>query len=280
MSVPVLIEGLESRTLFAVTVPAHLNTAAVQSAGVDVQIAEASLTDARDFLTSAVEVNRTLLQNAQIEGKESVLAAKDALKTARREQPDRVAEFEQALADAEAEFKANVASAKQVLKEDTASGKAQLKSATAGLKDARKALKSAVKQATVEQKAVIKEIQSDLDAILADPDVTAEQQQALAADLAAAAKGATPPTQATIDQLAENFSLALDDGELSSRDQAQLATDIVGVLNSTNLEPDAVIPIVEDARALFARAGVEGTIVEGLAGNLLAVYSELNPDVS
>ncbi|MDB6126017.1 MAG: hypothetical protein JWQ71_5010 [Pedosphaera sp.] len=121
----------------------------------------------------------------------------------------------------------------------------------------------------------IDKLQTDLTAIKAGSEVTPEQKQTLASDVATLAKSATKPSKTSLTKLANNLSTALADKNVSAKEQAQLAKDINIVVNSSGISPAQAQAFIVAAQKVLTDSGVTAQDVQTVGSNLKAIVGEL-----
>jgi len=108
----------------------------------------------------------------------------------------------------------------------------------------------------------IEQLKTDLKAIQAKSEVTAEQKAAIINDLESALQGSQKPNQEMIDRLIADFTESISDGSLNPREIVILQKETDALLNSANISDDQIDALRSDLEAIVESTQVTRQDIE------------------
>ncbi|PWU21216.1 MAG: hypothetical protein C5B50_02195 [Verrucomicrobia bacterium] len=127
--------------------------------------------------------------------------------------------------------------------------------------------------ATPQPNPALGRLKSDLAAIQAGSQVTAQQKQKITADIIALASGTAKPSQASAAKLAESLCAAYSEKPLS--DSSRLLRDLEAVLNPTKYPQAKWDAIFADVQAIFQENGAARKNAVKVADDVRAIGAEV-----
>jgi hypothetical protein len=106
-------------------------------------------------------------------------------------------------------------------------------------------------------------------------EVSADQKQALQADLMALVRGSVRPSDASLAKLTGSLVAALSAPNVIVREHSQLAQGINAVVNSSMIGPDQARSFVVVTETSLRSGGVDDAGVQAVSDNLTAIINEV-----
>jgi hypothetical protein len=125
------------------------------------------------------------------------------------------------------------------------------------------------------QQANIDKLAADFSDIKTGVRVPLDQRQQILADALVLAKGAAKPSGQSLTNLVKDLALAGQSVKLKDPGPAQLARDVNIVVNSLNLSPGQIQPVIIAARNVLLTSGVPEDDYKPVVADLNAIVTEL-----
>lgn len=126
-----------------------------------------------------------------------------------------------------------------------------------------------------EMKQHMDKLEADLAGIKSGVEVSADQKQAVQADLAALVRGSVRPSDASLSKLTDSLVAALSAPNVIVRERSQLTQGINAVVNSSMIGPDQARSFVVVSETSLKSSGVDPASVQAVSDNLTAIINEV-----
>ena len=120
----------------------------------------------------------------------------------------------------------------------------------------------------------IAKLRTDLAAIKANSQVTADQKQQITKDLIAVAQGASKPSQSAAANLAGSLSAAFAEKPLAEKECSRLLSDLAAVLNPAKIQAAQMQAIYADIQAIFQANGMARKDAVKIVDQVKAIAAE------
>lgn len=125
------------------------------------------------------------------------------------------------------------------------------------------------------ENAALKQLRADLKAIMGKSNVTPEQRQKLAQDLASLVKSANKPSEATVNQLVSDLQNALADRKLTKAELTQIAKSLTAVFTSAGVPQSQIDAVVAEFKAVLKASNVTESDIQKIVADIQAVLTQI-----
>jgi len=125
-----------------------------------------------------------------------------------------------------------------------------------------------------QQRENLAQLRNDLEAVIANSEVTSEMIQQLAESLSAVMDGATRPSGDSVAQLVNTIQSSLDDGSITLPEQMEIREDLIAVLQSANVPLSEINAVIDDLRAIHSASGITRETITTIVDDIRAITTE------
>ena len=187
--------------------------------------------------------------------------------------------LEEAQATTVAEIVAAFVNADGVSAEDLGAKKDPLKEAlgTAGLTEEQvlAALAATDRLAADQQDETVKKFMDELEEVQKEGEAGDDRKKAVGEHITALASGDLKPDETSVTKLAEHLVKGADAAQLTDKEKAQLVYDIRAVVNTPNMPPAQLMPVLNEVKTILKAGLVKGAEIQAIASDLQAMNKSL-----